>query len=228
MGRRRTFSIYGDSISTFHGWNPEGYSVFYDEREATRHGLSSARDTWWLRVIETFDGELCVNNAYSGSRVTGLTFPAGSSEERIGQLAAKRPDVLLCYLGFNDFGYEVPVGRRHGLFSKPDIRRFADAYPEMLARLKRALPETVIVCGTLMETFIRNRTEWAFPYDFGQGDPLSAFNGVIRDACRRCRVRLADLNGLGIVYETLDGAHATLKGHGMIAEGWCRELQKLL
>ena len=41
-------------------------------------------------------------------------------------------------------------------------------------------------------------------------------------------VRLADLNGLGIVYETLDGAHATLKGHGMIAEGWCRELQKLL
>ena len=70
-------SILGDSVSTFQGTNPRGYSVFYDTSMQRVNGLNSVSDTWWDRVITSMNARLCVNNSYSGS--------------------------ILIYAGFNDF-----------------------------------------------------------------------------------------------------------------------------
>ncbi|MGX8706685.1 MAG: SGNH/GDSL hydrolase family protein [bacterium] len=223
------FSILGDSLSTYYGWNPRGYAVFYDRDMALENELSSVKDTWWHQIIASYGGDLVMNNSFSGSRVTGNGFPATSSPERLEDLRTNpEPDVILCYIGLNDFGYGVPVGRRHGLFGKPNLMCFADAYPAMLTGIKRLLPKTRLVCSTLMETFIRNRPDLVFPYDFGLGEPLSAFNDVIRKSCKRARVPVVDPNAMGIVYETLDGAHATRTGHRTIAQGWQAGLRGLL
>lgn len=39
-------SILGDSISTYNGYNPNGYAVYYDEEMQIRNGLKSVYDTW--------------------------------------------------------------------------------------------------------------------------------------------------------------------------------------
>ena len=110
-------SIMGDSISTFESFNPDGYCVFYDAQMQYVNGLTSVNDTWWAQVIQALHGELCVNNSYSGSKVSGESFPSACSAERCGSLHTPQvsPDIILIYMGFNDFGNGVPI---HGkLFS---------------------------------------------------------------------------------------------------------------
>ena len=54
-------SIMGDSISTFSGFNPEGYSVFYDEYNSHRNSMTSVYDTWWAKVNQFLHAYICVN-----------------------------------------------------------------------------------------------------------------------------------------------------------------------
>ncbi len=53
-------SILGDSISTYSGYNPKGYTVFYDAEMQKRNGLYSAYDTWWAKVNQELRAYLCV------------------------------------------------------------------------------------------------------------------------------------------------------------------------
>ena len=104
---RRLFSVYGDSISTFEEITPKGWSIFYtgEQREAT--GVQTPADTWWMQVINHFDGELLANAAWSGCVCEGNVFPQGASERRIAALEqdGKTPDDILIYIGINDYGW---------------------------------------------------------------------------------------------------------------------------
>lgn len=105
--RGRGFSVLGDSISTLMGWVPEGWRVHY-EGEVQVDGVESPQDTWWGRVIDHFDGRLVANSSFSGSVVEGYGFPAGNSEKRITSLLGAQgecPDVVLVYMGINDYGW---------------------------------------------------------------------------------------------------------------------------
>lgn len=101
-------SILGDSISTFEGWQPPSYACFYTAPNQQRNQLESVKDMWWARVIDALGGNLCANSSYSGSQVSGECFPAACSEQRIRDLnGARSPDVILVYLGINDYGKRV-------------------------------------------------------------------------------------------------------------------------
>lgn len=225
----RLISIVGDSISTYGGFNPEGYAVFYDRETQQRNGLTSVYDTWWAKVNQALGGYLCVNNAYSGSRVTGRDFPAASSKQRTGALhtAQHMPDLILVYIGFNDFGSGAPV-RRKGLqlFSKKDPDYFADAYCKMLAQIKANYPQATIVCATLMRSQIAANEHWVFPEQFAL-TYFEDYNQAIRQICRKENCFLADLSALNWRYETLDGTHPTKNGHDTLYRAWVSCLSQL-
>lgn len=222
-------SIVGDSISTYKGFNPSGYAVYYDEEMCARNGLNDVYDTWWAKVNQYLRAYICVNNSYSGSRVTGECFPAAISKERLMNLHTERysPDMILIYIGFNDFGYGVKVWK-DGLISMGGNDRsvFADAYEIMLSTLKRQYPDAVIVCGTLMRTFIRDRINWIFPEEYA-GAIFEDYNKAIRKACKKQKCLLADISALNMSYETLDGTHPTANGHRTIAQAWIECIKKL-
>lgn len=225
----RLISIVGDSISTYEGFNPEGYAVFYDRETQQRNGLTSVYDTWWAKVNQALGGYLCVNNAYSGSRVTGRDFPAASSKQRTGALhtAQHMPDLILVYIGFNDFGSGAPV-RRKGLhlFSKKDPDYFADAYCKMLSQIKANYPQATIVCATLMRSQIAANEHWVFPEQFAL-TYFEDYNQAIRQICRKENCYLADLSALNWRYETLDGTHPTKNGHDTLYKAWVYCLSQL-
>lgn len=208
-------SILGDSVSTFEGYNPEGYTVYYDKAMNEKNGLRSVSDTWWARVNESLDAQLCVNNSYSGSKVTGELFPAGASEERLQNLGTERsdPDLILVYMGFNDFAGGVE------LISSLDRFGFEDSYDVMLRSLKRNYPSAKIVCGTLMRTVVEGRKDWEFP-EYGAGISLEEYNDTIRMVAQDNQCYLADLSRGTREYETLDGFHPSARGHHTIAERW--------
>lgn len=218
-------SILGDSVSTYEGYNPPGYAVFYDSEACARNGLVSVMDTWWAKVIRAVNGELCVNASYSGSRVSGAAFPSACSAERSAALHTQHcvPDLILCYIGFNDFGNGIPVKRP--LFSRQDRRDFfSDAYRLMVSGIKQTYPGACIVCATLLRTYLRHQAKWCFPERF-MAVPFDDYNDAIRDVCRKERVLVADLDAAGVRYETLDGSHPTVNGHDTLAQAWLEALR---
>lgn len=113
----KTFSVLGDSISTFEDVIPRGWRVYYagDLRHET--GVCEVADTWWMQVINHFEGKLLADASFSGSLVEGSGFPAASSDERVRALggskrggrgarsASESPDVVLVFIGINDYGW---------------------------------------------------------------------------------------------------------------------------
>ena len=224
----RLVSILGDSISTYEGYNPPGYAVYYSGEVLAENGLRSVYDTWWAKVNQALHAHLCVNDSYSGSKVSGSAFPAGVSRRRLDHLARPpySPDLILVYLGFNDFGYGVKLCRNEAERRDPDPSVFRDAYALMLEGLKRRYPKSAVVCATLMRGAVRGYPEWVFPERLA-GIALERYNQEIRDAAARQGCFLADLSALELRYETLDGAHPTVRGHQSIADAWIRRLGEL-
>ena len=70
---------------------------FYDIEMQRKYGLNIVYDTWWAKVNQALHAYLCVNNSYSGSKVTGKDFPSAVSEERVANLhnGEHYPDVIL-------------------------------------------------------------------------------------------------------------------------------------
>ena len=215
-------SILGDSVSTFQGYNPRGYSVFYDAQMQRVNGLNSVSDTWWARVIKGMDARLCLNNSYSGSKVTGDTFPAAACEERLQNLARQesQPDYILIYAGFNDFASGTE------LISSLNDYGFEDSYDQVLRTIRQNYPSAKTVCATLMRTRVRGDRSWQFP-EYWAGIGLEDYNNVIRWVAQENHCYLADLGRTNTRYETLDGAHPTAQGHREIAVTWTKYLADL-
>ena len=134
-------SIMGDSLSTYEGYNPAGFAVHYEKEMLQYNGFTSVEETWWMKVIRHLDGELCVCDVYSGSRVSGEGFPAANSKERVEALSKEGliPDCILVYIGFNDFGYGVPTESGH-LFRK-DVGFFMMPISQCLRGSGRNFPK---------------------------------------------------------------------------------------
>ncbi len=58
-------SILGDSISTYNGWIPEGNEAYYPEKRQI-----SVKDTWWHKLLTKLEAKLCINQSWSGRKVS--------------------------------------------------------------------------------------------------------------------------------------------------------------
>lgn len=103
----KSISILGDSISTYQGYIPSGYACFYPE---TQNDVKDVTQTWWMQVLYNTGMRLAVNGSYSASAVCGDSqaedSSAGCSTRRINELMGADgtvPDVILVYMGANDF-----------------------------------------------------------------------------------------------------------------------------
>lgn len=216
-------SIMGDSISTYKGFQPQGYSVFYDDSNLFRNGMTSVYDTWWAKVNQFLQAWLCVNNSFSGSRVTGGCFPSADCDERTALLHTDlcSPDWILIYMGFNDFGNGIPITS-----DRSDSPSFFASYYNMLMKIRKHYPRSRIVCGTLMEASLRDYDSWKFPQKWA-GISICEYNAAIKIAAQLSGAAVADLASLHMRYETLDGTHPTKAGHDTMAQAWIRCLKGL-
>lgn len=118
----KKISIIGDSISTFGGYSNNASNnsttgsnaVYYN----TNSNISTVDQTYWMKLIDALDMELCVNNSWSGGRVYGKneTSYKDSSVFRSTQLHRDAngtrvdPDVILFFYGINDINNKVAFG----------------------------------------------------------------------------------------------------------------------
>lgn len=219
----KQFSILGDSISTFDGCHPAGYRVFYSAENSPQTGVSAINDTWWDKVISFFGGKLLVNNSWSGSRVTRLPesdclFPSACSDERTSALHADgmTPDVILIYLGINDWASGVATGSEESFMEDGDYDHFACAYSHMLQKLRKNYPESEIWCCTLCETMMKKQPEFVFPKNYA-GIHINEYNTVIRKAADMNHCKRIDMAKYQVPYDSADGTHPTEEGMNTLA-----------
>lgn len=224
-------SILGDSISTFDGWIPEGYSCYFP----MDGDVTEVEQTWWQMVLKDTDMELCVNGSSSGSTCAGDSTSAddcryGCSDYRIGDLIGSNgcfPDVIIVYMGTNDVMKSVPLGDNDGTQAVEEgvIENFSDAYCLMLDKLIASYPNAEIYCcnlppmgnwgpasGPTFKTFV-NGLELTSE-DYGERIEMIA-------AAKGCRI--VDLQNCGITMENLewyvsDGVHMNPEGMKLIRD----------
>lgn len=226
--KNKLFSILGDSISTFEGVTPKGYNVFYTDSRKLESGITTADKTWWGRVIKELGGELLVNNSWSGSLV--CKHPEceiesyGASDARTSALDenCKTPDVIMVYIGTNDWGYNMPIDPPKS--KEGDLSVFRIAYNTMLHKIKANYPKVEVWCFTLAVSDSMR--------DFGFTLPLSKektsmlkYCQAIKDCAKENDCLLIDIFDADNAYETMDNLHPDCQGMKSIADLVLRQLK---
>jgi lysophospholipase L1-like esterase len=205
----KTFSILGDSISTFKGFIPPENEAFYP-REG--YDVTDPNQTWW-KLLENQTGlELVFNDSYSGSRVS----KTGSKPEWTSFLSEKRQarlgsDAILVFGGTNDYGQEQPAS----------LAVFSEAYETLVTTLVEKYPQSqLFFCtplrrlGTSLEE--KNSRLW---------NQLDLAQAIRHCVARNDKAHLIDLASFQIEEQDKllqDGLHPTCLGMELL----CRLIRK--
>lgn len=221
----KTLSILGDSISTYAGYIPSGNANFYT---GSNCGVSSVNDTWWMKTMNALGMTLNLNNSWSGSRVTTTngSDSAGCMTRCLN--LGTNPDVIIVYMGINDFNNEVNLGTYDGYGGFPTTTTtFREAYAIMLDKILTAYPTSEVFVSTLPPCE-RNGTTGA-PEKNENSVLLDDFNTAIRNLAQVFGAKILNLCQSGLTYEnmstymgdwnstTLAGLHPNASGHTIIA-----------
>lgn len=134
-------SIIGDSISSFAGWQPSGYTYHYPN--ASNCDVTSVEKTWWWRLIYDFmkNARLDMNISFSNSTVTQNT-KGDSSQYWYGHDFCSRfvecsgmgkPDVIVIHGGTNDYGHNYGELLAPGIAMRSDSAIPDDVLSPILA-----------------------------------------------------------------------------------------------
>lgn len=148
----KTFSILGDSISSFTGFVPSGYASHYPAGDVTEY-----TDTWWGMMITETGIALDINNSYSGSPLceTGTLTerPRGASDERLNNLGTS-PDYIIVFMGTNDMNQNATVGSYSVGDSFPvSIDTFRGALAIALKKIANNYPAANVIVCTVPECY---------------------------------------------------------------------------
>ena len=165
-GKLGNVVIFGDSYSTYEGYIPEGYAVYYENNgNVAEGGVSRVENTWWHRLISRAESRLVHNNSWSGSTVcfTGYyrsycydsSFVTRAKKYVAdGRCCGEKIDTFLIFGGTNDCWAGSPVGELKAVgveASEEDLKAFLPAFCELLRYLKESCPGAAVINVTNTE-----------------------------------------------------------------------------
>ena len=238
----KKISFLGDSITTFSGWIPSGYAVYYP-----RYDIQDVEQTWWKQLINVTGMELVKNCAWSGSKLTGnaastTSASAGCSNKRIADLADgdRKPDIIIILISINDFNANVPLGTWDGGILPEDstsVTTISEGYALMVSKILKTYPHAEVFCGTVLETpqSAYDESKGQFPSDFGTPGTegytrVHDYNETIRKIARSFGVNVLEMHQCGINYFNGthylgDGLHPNAAGAKLMTKKALAELE---
>ena len=172
--KQYSYSVLGDSISTYEGYIPDGYKAFYPNGN-----VNAVNKTWWKQLESALNLKLDTNNSYKGSFViNNESNDTISFINRCTNLGT--PDIIIIYAGTNDYLNNKTFGSVAALndYSTSDLSIFANAYCYMIQQITTKYPKAKIFCMGLTCSQNNNIVQTS------NNISLQEFNKIISDACR--------------------------------------------
>lgn len=149
--------IFGDSYSTYKGYNPEGYAVYY-QPDGGDTDVRKVNETWWHKVISETDSNLLLNNSWSDSTIgytgynnsdcsktSSFIFRLNQPKDN-GFFEENKIDTVFVFGGTNDSWSNAPLGSP--MFSdwkNEDLYNVLPAIGYFAHNLKETLPDANII-----------------------------------------------------------------------------------
>lgn len=206
----KTFSVLGDSISTFSGWIPSGYSAYYPRNTAD---VDDVHKTWWKSLEDTTGMRLIKTASWSGSRISGdstdSTGGVGCSDARIQALSGddnESPDIVIVFIGTNDLssGSHPQVGHADYTVrpSEGTQSTISDAYLLALYKIHETYPNAHVFCATLLPRRMSEIDIHA--YKNANGDTTFEINEEIRRLAAAMNCSVIDFESCGFNINNMD------------------------
>ncbi len=146
---RKTVAIFGDSYSTFEGFNPKGYATWYDSRQRPETtDVNKVEQTWWWQVIKNGGYKMGNINSYSGSTIcnSGYNDEDYSDRSFVNRTSLLgNPDIILICGGTNDSWSGAPIGNyQYSDWKRADLYCFRPALAKMLSDLQQRYPNVEV------------------------------------------------------------------------------------
>ena len=153
----KNIMIFGDSYSTFAGYIPQGYAVYYSSAESDNTDVRRVEETWWHSLCSDLALNLIRNDSWSGSTLgnTGYSGDCSGTSSfiyRLEKLEAENffkendIDTVFVFGCTNDSWANAPLGElKLNDFTKEDLFSVCPAIGYFIGRLKEILPEANIV-----------------------------------------------------------------------------------
>lgn len=192
--------IFGDSYSTFEGYIPNGFAVYYSKTEGGETDLRAVEDTWWYSLLKETDSKLIQNNSWSGSTICHTGYNGDCSEtssficrlkklQDAGFFKENEINTVFVFGGTNDSWANSPVGElKYSNWEKADLFSVLPAFCCFINELKRILPNARII--PVINTELKQEIEEGF-----------------KSACAHYGIK-------PVVLQNIDkrGGHPTIKG----------------
>lgn len=151
--------IFGDSYSTFENFVPDGYAVYYSEKECPNTDVTKVYQTWWYQVVAEADLNLILNDSWSGSTIgyTGYNNSDCSQSSSFiyrfnklieqGFFEENNIDTVFVFGGTNDNWADAPLGAmKYENWEHSDLYFVLPAICYFFKTLKDKLPQAHIYC----------------------------------------------------------------------------------
>jgi len=213
--RVRSFSVLGNSISTYSGYIPSGYANYYTASKL------DVKDTWWMQLSSKDDLELASNASWSASFVTNKTGENANSfftsENRIKALSAKGiPNIIFVLGGTNDWGKSTGYLGDYPSENHFDLTTFRGAYSYLVVQLKNKYPKASIICCSILPRK-QSRTQ-----KNSLGVTQQDIDESIKYICNYYNTYFMDMSICGLEKNinkyTIDGLHPNKEGMKIIAD----------
>lgn len=213
--KAESFSVYGNSISTYEGYIPIDYLTWFTPSKM------KVEETWWWQVGESMGWTLCNNSSWSGSRVAyDRDWDYKSyfiSPHRLLNLSQNGiPDNILVLGGVNDWRWSISS---LGVIESTDSTEFCGAYKLMLDRLRELYPQANIYCFSILPIYEKGYTENSLN---SRNWSIIDANCCIKDICALKGVSFIDMHNCefsnNVLLYTEDGLHPNVIGMHIIAE----------
>lgn len=217
-----TFSVLGNSISTYTGTIPNVYPSYYSIDRLAKE------DMWWSILEISTKSKMIANSSWSGATVSFRhnidTCSFFYSDERISSLSRNGvPDVIIVLGGTNDWSKNALIG---SLNDDGNVDTFCGAYMLMVKKLRNNYPHSKIVLCSILPRKQghdqRNNSGWT----------IREGNESICQIANKFDVFFLDMDDCGVASDitsyTFDGLHPNKTGMHLIAEKMNKEILNIM
>ena len=159
MKNTKNVFIFGDSYSTYKGYNPEGYNCYYSDERTADPVVAGVEKTWWRILARENPLDIVMNDSFSGSTVCNTVRETLTVESSFisridkyietGFFDESKIDLMLIFGGTNDSWIDAPIGAlKYADQTSEELKRVLPAFCYLISKAKTVAEEVVVIVNS--------------------------------------------------------------------------------